>query len=359
MSKVLVLSRSSRGEKISKPLSAVGVKSKLVVYQGVRDLPTIISILKSYDAIICDSSDHIAVASLLISRLFRVSFLLRVRGIATIETQVEFKQHIRDYEILSALNMVLINISTRVLLALSDSRIFVSKHVLSELPTKRRKNDTIIRTPCLSIQSILNQRNLENLNNRQDNSPDNELTILSVSNFNYRMKSTALVELSDSIIDIVGDKYKVKLLIAGNGKYNHILYDKFSDTDSVQILGYVNNIEALYASADIFIHFSYLDGYPSTVVEAAIAGLPTIVNDYGAMEEQLKMLQNGYIVSIDEEKEELKHRIKQLATDPDLRNRLGTKGRRVGIQNHAVRTVGTELLSALSPFADLDSPDTS
>jgi glycosyltransferase involved in cell wall biosynthesis len=73
-----------------------------------------------------------------------------------------------------------------------------------------------------------------------------------------------------------------RMAIAGTGREEQrlrTLIKGCSLSDCVELLGHRDNIEALYAGADIFAHPTVLDSYGNTVLEAMASRLPCVVSN--------------------------------------------------------------------------------
>ena len=95
------------------------------------------------------------------------------------------------------------------------------------------------------------------------------------------------------------------LFVAGGGSElpaAQELVKKLNLTDHIIFLGNIPNqqITELYASADIFVHPTYTEGFPRVLIEAMAAGLPIVSTDAGGTKELMGNLQAQYIVSKDQ-----------------------------------------------------------
>jgi len=76
------------------------------------------------------------------------------------------------------------------------------------------------------------------------------------------------------------DKHNTKLLIAGKPDYkvNH---------PNISYLGYISNTELMtfFKIAHLYVHISWVDACPNSVIEAACAGIPIVCNNEGGTKE--------------------------------------------------------------------------
>jgi len=106
------------------------------------------------------------------------------------------------------------------------------------------------------------------------NLPKDKKIILYVGNLtNFKGADTLLrvveeVQLDDYFFVFVGeDREKYK--------------NKFAKFDNVKLTGRIlpNEVPLYYQAADLYIHPSYIEGFPKTLLEAAACGLPSIARD--------------------------------------------------------------------------------
>lgn len=137
----------------------------------------------------------------------------------------------------------------------------------------------------------------------------------------------------DTVIDavkILKDKNVTgfRVLLAGGGKdeYKSYLQKKIEDynLENVEILGYVDDMEHLLDNADIGIMASEYEGFGLVTVEYMLHGMPVIGFDSGATPEIICDKQTGYIYKT---KEELAMCMERLASDSELRVKLGQAGK--------------------------------
>lgn len=85
---------------------------------------------------------------------------------------------------------------------------------------------------------------------------------------------------------------------------------------------------ALLKSADIFLFPSYNEGHPWVIVEALGAGLPIISTDTGAIIQNVKHGENGFIVDA-KSPDQIKTHILTLLKNPELKDKMSESSRRL------------------------------
>ncbi len=124
-------------------------------------------------------------------------------------------------------------------------------------------------------------------------------------------------------------KYRFKMLIAGTGKELGSLEKKVADLgmeDSVEFLGFVEEMPAFFNSLDIFILPSRYEGFSNALIEAMACGKPVITFDLGSTGEVIEHGVTGYIGDLNRV-DQMAEWILELAADPSLRTEMGVKAR--------------------------------
>ena len=121
------------------------------------------------------------------------------------------------------------------------------------------------------------------------------------------------------------EKLPVQMVFVGAGPYLKELERALPQACFTGAL-YGADLAAAYASADIFLFPSTTDTYGNVVVEAHASGLPTVVSDTGGPKELVQHGVTGFITrSLDGE--DFTRAVRELVTDPTLRQRQGLAAR--------------------------------
>jgi len=114
-------------------------------------------------------------------------------------------------------------------------------------------------------------------------SPPNEAgdsrTIVTVTNFRYRKKLEGVTTILEGLRDAFDGYENLEYRVVGDGQYLDALrsyLDSYPYADRVELLGYRSDIPNVLAASDLFVYVSYLDAFPTVVLEAQAAGLPVI-----------------------------------------------------------------------------------
>ncbi|MNY22107.1 putative glycosyltransferase EpsD [compost metagenome] len=119
-----------------------------------------------------------------------------------------------------------------------------------------------------------------------------------------------------------------QLLLAGDGPCRAELetqVQKLGLTQSVQFLGYRDDVSRLLLAADVFCLPSLLEGLPLSAAEAMAARLPIVATRVGGVPEIIQDGVTGYLVP-PRDPAALAERLVALLADPASRQRFGTAG---------------------------------
>lgn len=103
-------------------------------------------------------------------------------------------------------------------------------------------------------------------------------------------------------ISLLSKKYNdtsIELYIAGDGpeKENLLSLAKYCGVENrINILGYRDDIGALLAECDVFVHPAIAEGFGIAVIEAMLAEKPVILADAGALPELIESGKSGLLV---------------------------------------------------------------
>lgn len=114
--------------------------------------------------------------------------------------------------------------------------------------------------------------------------------------------------------------------------------------DRFRILGYRRDVPELLAASDIFTLSSAHEGLPVSIMEAMDAGLPVVATTVGGVPEAVADGVSGILVP-PHDPESLASALVAMATDPELRARMGTEAKTRATQ-FDIRTAVAEQQSA-------------
>jgi glycosyltransferase involved in cell wall biosynthesis len=122
---------------------------------------------------------------------------------------------------------------------------------------------------------------------------------------------------------------EVRAAIAGRGPLEHVLRAearRLGVADAVDFLGFVADVESLYAQSRLFMLTSDREGLSIALTEAMAAGLPALVTDVGEARDVLTPEVNGYLVAVGDVAALVEHATR-LLDDDRLRARMSAAAR--------------------------------
>jgi glycosyltransferase involved in cell wall biosynthesis len=128
---------------------------------------------------------------------------------------------------------------------------------------------------------------------------------------------------------------KLSLLFAGEGPLQYELRqqaERLDISDSVQFLGLVQDMPALFAQADIYVQPSLQEGLPNSVIEAMASGLPIVATKVSGNEDLVNHNSNGILVEPGNAYR-LAEALLELINDYEKRVQMGKLSRRI-IEEH-------------------------
>lgn len=94
----------------------------------------------------------------------------------------------------------------------------------------------------------------------------------------------------------------------------------------VEFLGEQRDITSILAASNLFVLSTNWEGFPLCILEAMRAGLPVIAMDVDGVREAVLDGKTGMLVRVGD-LDGLTKAIRQLIADPELRDRMGARGR--------------------------------
>ncbi len=130
--------------------------------------------------------------------------------------------------------------------------------------------------------------------------------------------------------DILQHLYpKIRLLIAGDGPLRASLADFAAGVDlggKSQFLGLRDDMDTLYAAADIVVLPSSYEGLPNLVMEAQLRAIPVVASAAPGTIELVENESTGLLYPVGDSTD-LARKLERVISDADLARRLGTAGR--------------------------------
>ncbi|UTF54881.1 glycosyltransferase family 4 protein [Natronosalvus rutilus] len=342
---ILVVSTTDRGKKITRPLSAVGVEPSYFQIEEMSDVPDLHQTIQNLkpDVVIVDSLSFGGVSVALSCLISSTPYVIRVRGDPVREHRGWVLTHTKNGEFSRALKQIPRYIGTKLTLLLTNNYIFVSNHLKNRYDATGDRSE-VVRTPCFMLDETSN-----GCGNHLDLDKDvKDHVVLAVTNMNYPAKVAGLQDALDPISTVLESRGDTTMLVAGDGAYYDEIAEQCENLEGdIRTLGYVSNIEALFERADVFIHFSYLDGYPSTILEAYASKTAVLANDAVGMSEQVVDGETGYLINL-YEPAEVVDRLNALLRSSETREEFAEAGNKRVREINTAEAVGEQFQSYLS-----------
>lgn len=145
--------------------------------------------------------------------------------------------------------------------------------------------------------ALLSELNLDSMINIQDN------IIIYVGRMIFEQKVQGMIDFLHAFENFLLEHSKnefgnYKLLFIGDGKFRYKLdeaYHKSPIKSNVLLLGFQSNLKNYYALADLSVLVSYVEGFPTVILESLVAGVPCLCSSAGEMKEMVGNA--GFIVN--------------------------------------------------------------
>jgi len=121
--------------------------------------------------------------------------------------------------------------------------------------------------------------------------------------------------------------------------------DRLDLRDTLRLLGYRPDTQALYAAADAFVLSSRTEGLPMVLLEAMAAGLPVVATRVGGVPDVVTDGENGLLAAAGAPPE-LADAMARLVDDETLRTRVGAEARRHIRRVYSTRRMADAYLQA-------------
>lgn len=156
----------------------------------------------------------------------------------------------------------------------------------------------------------------------------------------------------DAELWIVGARLPSDHASAMDDTFNMVMADPQLRT-RVRLLGHRNDVPALLAAADVFTLASHREGMPRSIIEAMLTGLPVVATNIRGSREEVCHNETGLLVPV-ADPAALAAALDTLATDANLRHRLGAAGLQRARRHYDEAAVIAHQLShlSLSPHPD-------
>lgn len=270
-----------------------------------------------FDIIITDDHGYHAFICFIVAKIYKRPFIVRLRGDNWDEAKYEYMKYslllkpfisIRNFIYIQLGNFALNRASA--IIAVSK---FLENIAINNLSLPKEKFSTIY-VPCVS-PILMKQKKIFN---------PNKIKLMMSTNFNFYKKYQAINFFSRSFVMLCKKYPNIYIDIIGIGNSHNFLKENLwinKLSKKIKVMSNVKDMSKLYDKADIFIHLSFQDAFPNVVVEAQSRCLPTIVNNFGGMVEQVINSKTGHIIDSNDDMS-LFNSIEMIILKKELRNKF-------------------------------------
>lgn len=138
------------------------------------------------------------------------------------------------------------------------------------------------------------------------------------------------IDLAIQVLAELGEGYR--LVVVGDGPQRpdlEALVERLGLSDRVELQGFRPDARDLLPTFDVYLLPSRLEAFPVTVQEAMQAGVPVVAAEVGSIREAVDDGETGFVVPV-EDVGAMAAAIRRLASDDDLRARMGRRAAAVG-----------------------------
>lgn len=339
-----MVATSDRGEKITRPLTTTDIEFSEYRFDDPRKVLNLFKTVRTADpdVILVDSVSLAGAAVMLAGFCFSIPHVVRLRGDSLQEirglAQAEFDERNMWATLVQGLRYV-----GTVSALLTSSHFIPISDYLGRKYKRYTPASTVVHTPCFMLEDKEQTANPSSL------VPDcRKNVVLSVMNMHFSEKVSGLLDSLEQISEVLESRGDTTMLIAGDGVHRETVEQRCDElAGDIRTLGYVSDIKPLYERADVFAHFSYLDAYPSTVLEAYATQTPVIANDAVGMSEQVNHGETGFLVALDKNND-VSRRLNYLLESPEERAEMGKSGYKRVTANNSMESVGSRLRTVLT-----------
>ena len=119
----------------------------------------------------------------------------------------------------------------------------------------------------------------------------------------------------------------LRLVIAGDGPSRRDVERRAAGLPGALVLGHRDDVGALLDAADVFLHTSSIEAFPTALLEAMAASVPVVATAVGGVPEIVDHDLTGLLVDPPPRADAFAAALEPLLADAELRRRLGEAGR--------------------------------
>jgi N-acetyl-alpha-D-glucosaminyl L-malate synthase BshA len=179
---------------------------------------------------------------------------------------------------------------------------------------------------------------------RIEGTSDGVPTVVHVSNFRPVKRTIDVIE----IFKRVRNRMTARLVMVGDGPDRAAAAaraDELGIGADVSFLGMTQNVVDIMSAADVFLLPSETESFGLAALEAMACEVPVVAADVGGLGEVVEDGESGYLLPLGD-LESMAGRTIEILENPELRARMGAKGRAVAVEKFSPQT-------ALNAYMDI------
>jgi glycosyltransferase involved in cell wall biosynthesis len=312
----------------------VGILSKSITYRP--------------EIVLCHGAIHNSFTALVLVRLISRPFVVRAAGDIFEDYRTNMAYYRKRRQIVRLMHRWLIHRMGLFVMHHSNGIITVANHLKEKILSQAGgslPSIEIVPVPC--DISRFTDASADCVSDAQ---LGRKRIILTVTNLNFEEKLEGLKKALPPLANVLEQRQDVVFLVAGDGFFfdeikNYIEkhHPDLLKKKRIILLGFVQEIEKLYALADIVVYYSFRDGCPNVMLEAWAARKPLVVNDSDWAREHV----NKGTALIARDGSELIEQVEMLLDSAEAREELSDKGYEYVSRNYNSEVVGKKLENAL------------
>jgi glycosyltransferase involved in cell wall biosynthesis len=138
-------------------------------------------------------------------------------------------------------------------------------------------------------------------------------------------------EIAARAVQALREEYpNLRLLVLGDGPDRAEIERSLEIAgDAVVMAGFRDDVLNVLDAVDVLVHPSRVDAFPTALLEALATGTPAVATAVGGIPEIITDGETGLLLEAPPTAEGLTVALRRLLADPDLRRRMGDRGREV------------------------------
>ncbi|MBU6157932.1 MAG: glycosyltransferase family 4 protein [Bacteroidetes bacterium] len=231
----------------------------------------------------------------------------------------------------------------RVIIPCLDAAVGVSAKSLKDMQANYRFNK-----PSVVIPRGIDPEKFKALPSRliarqQLQLPENAFVVLFLGNLTRQKRPDRFLEV---VAQLYAANNRVVGLLAGDGPLKSSLIEWVEDNKLGEVFhfcGYVQDVSTVLAASDVLLLTSDTEGLPGVVLEAAMAGLPSVAADVGGVQQCIIHGKTGFFCP-PSDIEQFTQYVSTLMDNESLRAEMGNHARENVIANFSIESLTNKYL---------------